>query len=175
MARASGVRRTGDADAGALEERRGGGPGFAEVYDGELLAVTRLAFLLVRSQAQAEELAHDAFVRLYERFDEVDNPPGFLRTVVVRLALRAEGRRRMEGDRLRLVGAAAHGGDGDPEVDETWAALERLRPERRTVLVLRFYADMAYDDIAQATGCSAGTARSRTRRALADLRKELAR
>ena len=135
--------------------------------------MTRLAYLLVRSQAQAEELAHDAFVRLYERFDEVENPAGFLRTVVARLAIRSEGRRRMEGDRLRLVGAGGRRHEGDAEIDETWAALERLRPERREVLVLRFYADLPFEDIAAVVGCSAGTARSRTRRALADLRKEL--
>ena len=166
------VRQAGG-DAGPRPDRRPGRPGFADVYDGELLAVTRLAFLLVRSQAQAEELAHDAFVKLYERFEQVENPAGFLRTVVARLAFRSEGRRRMEGDRLRLVGAADSRHD-DAEVDETWAALERLRPERRTVLVLRFYADLPYDDIAEAVGCSPATARSRTRRALADLRKELA-
>lgn len=148
--------------------------GFTAVYDAEALAVTRLAFLLVRSRALSEELAHDAFVRLYERFDEVENPAGFLRTAVVRLAITAQGRRRMERERLRALGGTMLRQTTDsPEVDEAWAALGRLRPERRTVLVLRFYADMAYDDIAAAVGCSASTARSRARRALADLRKEL--
>ena len=135
---------------------------FTDVYDREVLAVTRLAFLLVRSQAQAEELAHDAFVRLYERFDTVHNPAGFLRTAVVRLAATARGRRRMEGDRLRLVdGPGDHAAHDAPEIDEAWEALGRLRAERRTVLVLRYYADMTYEDIAEAVGCSPATARSR--------------
>ena len=42
----------------------------------------------------AEELAQDAFLRLYERFDAVDHPPGFLRTAVVRGRTSAAGRRR---------------------------------------------------------------------------------
>ena len=70
--------------------------------------------------------------------------------------------------------AVQAGASPEPRIVPFRGAYLRLRPERRTVLVLRFYADMAYDDIARATGCSAGTARSRTRRALADLRKELA-
>jgi hypothetical protein len=39
--------------------------GFDRVYRQHLLPITRLAFLLVRSQAVAEDLAHDAFVRHY--------------------------------------------------------------------------------------------------------------
>lgn len=138
------------------------------------MPVVRLAFLLVRSQARAEELAHDAFVRLYERCGTVDNAAGFLRTVVVRLAVTSQDRARMERERLTIAGGGQQP-QGEPEVDETWAALGRLRPERRAVLVLRFYADVTYDDIAAAVGCTPGTARSRAHRALADLRKELSR
>ena len=160
-------------DDGPSRDHAAGRGTFGDVYDRELLAVTRIAYLLVRSQAQAEELAHDAFVRLYERFDEVRNPAGFLRTVVARLALRSEDRRRMEGDRLRLVGGGRRDRDPEPEVDETWAALDRLRPERRAVLVLRFYADLPFDEIGRALGCTAATARGRAHRALYDLREEL--
>jgi RNA polymerase sigma factor (sigma-70 family) len=60
-----------------------------------------------------------------------------------------------------------------PEVDEMWQALGRLSPERRTVLVLRFYEQLKHGEIAALLGCSAATVRSRTRRALDDLRREL--
>jgi len=63
----------------------------------------------------------------------------------------------------------------EPELDEAWAALGRLTAERRNVLVLRYYADLAYESIGELLGCSAATARSRARRALADLREELER
>jgi DNA-directed RNA polymerase specialized sigma24 family protein len=159
----------------AASEERPAVVGFDQVYEAELMAVVRLAFLLVRSQALAEELAHDAFLRLYERFGSVDNPAGFLRTVVVRLSITAQNRARMERDRLTVVGGGAPSGGGEPEIDETWAALGRLSPERRTVLVLRFYADMPFGDIAAMVGCTAATARGRARRALADLRRELMR
>jgi RNA polymerase sigma factor (sigma-70 family) len=150
-------------------------PGFDAVYDDQLPAVTRLAFLLVRSQGVAEELAHDAFVRLYERFDTVENPPAFLRTVVVRLALTCLRRHRMERARLVVVSGGARHDVDEPEVDETWAAMGRLRPERRIVLVLRFYEDMTFEAIGELLGCTAATARGRVHRGLADLRKELTR
>lgn len=148
--------------------------GFEAVYAEERLAITRLAFLLVRSMPVAEELAQEAFVRLYERFGEVDNPPGFLRTVAVRLGLRWLDRHDMERQRLAVAGASLQH-VGEPELDETWEALGRLRPERRAVLVLRFYEDLTHEQVAELLGCSAGTVRSRARRALADLKKELER
>ena len=148
--------------------------GFDRVYREHLLPITRLAFLLVRSQAVAEDLAHDAFVRLYERLDDVYNPPGFVRTAVVRLAITWQERQRMERRRRLTAVGEVRTVDG-PEIDETWEAIGRLAPERATVLVLRFYADMAYEEIAEILGCSPATARSRARRAVADLREELKR
>ena len=144
---------------------------FDAVYAAEFVGVTRLAFLLVRSQVVAEELAQDAFLRLYERYDSVEKPAGFLRTAVVRLALTWLSRADMERDRFATVGVARP--VDAPELDETWQALGRLRPDRRAVLVLRFYEQLRHPEIADLLGCSPATVRSRTRRALQDLRKEL--
>ncbi|MBS1847153.1 MAG: sigma-70 family RNA polymerase sigma factor [Actinobacteria bacterium] len=149
---------------------------FDAVYASELTPLTRVAYLVVHDRAVAEELAQEAFVRLFERFDEVRNPAGFLRTVVVRLGINWAKRHRMEADRLRLVGplhsASASSGE---QIDGMWACLARLSPERAAVLVLRFYEDRSFDEIGVIVGASAATVRSRARRALADLRKELER
>jgi RNA polymerase sigma factor (sigma-70 family) len=146
---------------------------FDDVYAAELRPIVRVAALLVGSRDVAEELAHDAFVRLFEHFDEVDNPAGFLRTVVVRLCLTWQRRRRTEQRLIEQVGVDRP--SGIPEVDETWAALRRLDPDRRVVLVLRYYEHLPHGEIAELLGCPTSTVRSRTRRALKDLRKELAR
>jgi RNA polymerase sigma factor (sigma-70 family) len=144
---------------------------FDDVYTAHLDAITRLAYLVVRSSAVAEELAQDAFAALLPRLTEVENPPAYLRTAVVRLAVRWQDRHQMEQQRFGLVGVRDD--SPTPEIDETWEAIGRLRGDRRTVLVLRFYEDLSHRDIAAVLGCSAGTVRSRVRRALADLRKEL--
>lgn len=155
------------------ELHRPGGAAFDDVYRAERPAVVRLAALLVGSQAVAEELAHDAFVRLFERFDEVENPPGFLRTVVVRLAVSAQRRRRTELRVVQRVGVDHP--TTIPEIDETWDVLQRLDPDRRAVLVLRYYERLRHREIAELLGCPVATVRSRTRRALKDLKKELTR
>jgi RNA polymerase sigma factor (sigma-70 family) len=82
-------------------------------------------------------------------------------------------RRHQEHHRLALATAGDRQKRAGPEVDEIWEALARLRPERRIVLVLRFYEDLSHDRIAELVACSASTVRSRTRRALGDLRKEM--
>ena len=153
-------------------------PAFDAVYVAEWDRIVRLAYLLVRSAHVAEDLAQEAFVVLYERFTTVENPEGFLRTVVVRLALRWLRRYDLERRRLAVASGGEHEHSavrGPEPPDETWQALGRLAPERRAVIVLRFYEDLDFGHIGELLSCSAATARSRTRRALADLRKELTR
>jgi RNA polymerase sigma factor (sigma-70 family) len=60
-----------------------------------------------------------------------------------------------------------------PVVDETWAAVQRLPGPRRTAVVLRYYADLSYDQIAEAMGCPVGTAKSHVHRGLQELREVL--
>jgi len=133
--------------------------------------VVHTAFLIVGSFAVAEEIAQEAFVRLLQNFDQVANPGGFLRTTVVRLCL--TWRTRAAHERSLLAAAEATPPTGAPELDSTWEALGSLRPERRAAIVLRFYDDLSYDDIAAVLGIRSGTARTRVHRGLADLRKEL--
>jgi hypothetical protein len=54
------------------------------------------------------------------------------------------------------------------------AALERLAPRRRAVIVLRYYCDQSIEQTARLLGCSEGTVKSQTSRALAQLHDVLA-
>ena len=125
------------------------------MYEREREPVRRLVHLLVRSEAIAEELTQEAFLRLYRSFETVDNPAGFVRTVVVRLAVTRRSWRDVEQQRLAIVRADV--AEEMDELDETWEVIGRLRPERAAVLVLRFYEDMTSRDIGSVLGCSAAT------------------
>ncbi|HEV7723144.1 MAG TPA: sigma factor, partial [Iamia sp.] len=57
--------------------------GFDDLFTVERIPMTRLAYLLVGSEAVAEEVVQDAFAQVYERWDRLDRPGGYLRTCVV--------------------------------------------------------------------------------------------
>ncbi len=148
------------------------GPGaeaFTLVYRTERNRLRRVAYLMTGQAAVAEELVHDAFVRLHQRWDAVDVPAAYLRTTLVRLCLAWRDRTAM--------GTAREPRSADrvepPEIDETWDLLARLPRDQRVALVLRYYEDLPVDEIARVTGCRPATARTRIHRALVKLRKEM--
>jgi len=57
--------------------------------------------------------------------------------------------------------------------DELGRALDVLTPEQRAVVVLRFWRDLAVDQIALRLSCPPGTVKSRLHNALAALRRRL--
>jgi RNA polymerase sigma factor (sigma-70 family) len=160
------VDRIAETSAGGLEAAD-----FATIFAETRSRVVHTAFLIVGSLPVAEEIAQEAFVRLLQHFDAVVNPGAFLRTAVVRLCLTWRSRAAQERSLLAAVDATPM--TGEPEIDSTWDALTALRPERRAAIVLRFYEDLSFDEIAKVMGTRTTTARTRVHRGLADLRKEL--
>ena len=55
----------------------------------------------------------------------------------------------------------------------TWEAVQALPRRQRTAIALRFYAELSVADTAAAMGCSAGTVKTHTARAIASLRARL--
>ena len=66
---------------------------FDDLYRDEYGPMVRLARGLVDTQEIAEEIVQDAFARVYERWNRLDHPGGYLRTAVVNGA-RSELRKR---------------------------------------------------------------------------------
>jgi RNA polymerase sigma factor (sigma-70 family) len=143
-------------------------PTFEDVYRSSYRDLTRVAHLLTGSNEVAEEVVQDAFVALYPRFGTIDNPGGYLYRSVVNGG-RSWLRRRQTGERIGRAEPPPRM-DGLPELDETWAALDRLTPRQRAIVVLRFYADLPLAEIGDLLGCRTGTVKSQLHRALGSLR-----
>ena len=144
---------------------------FDALYKGSNAGMIRLAWLLVGSRAVAEDVVHDAFLAVHQRWTTIDNPGGYLRRTVVNESLRWHRRREHEHRLLAVVGEPPP--TGDPAVDTMWDVIQGLRLERRAVVVLRYWADLPHAEIAEILGCPVSTVRTRLHRALADLRKEV--
>ena len=137
------------------------------LYTDQQAAMTRLAHVIVGSNAIAREVVQDAFVRL-SRARDVREPAAYLRTIVVNLA-RTEARKAQRRPPPDVVAVT-----GEPEVDELWAKVQALPEKYRTALALRFYADMSEAQMADHIGVRPGTVKSLVHRGLELLRKELA-
>ncbi|HEY7070997.1 MAG TPA: sigma-70 family RNA polymerase sigma factor [Acidimicrobiales bacterium] len=150
----------------------GAGESFDELFRREREPMVRVAYLIAGSTAVAEEVAHDAFVTVFERWDRLDQPGAYLRRCVVNGAMRAS-RRRAHGE--RLAAAAAPPGEVGPGFDDTLDAVRRLAPRARALVVLRYYAQLTTQEIADVLQIPQGTVKSGLHRALADLREVLVR
>jgi DNA-directed RNA polymerase specialized sigma24 family protein len=143
----------------------------ATLYRAEQPGLVRLATLLVRDQAVAEELVQEAFVRLHPKVATVERPGAYLRTIVVNLC-RGHGRRLGTAAAHRPEPVAATAAPGLPaDLSPVWLALGGLPDRQRHALVLRFYLDLPDDEIAQLLDARPGTVRSLISRGLAALKE----
>ena len=146
---------------------------FAEFFSARFDNARRIVFAMCGNWGEAEEIAQAAFVRVYARWSkvELDTVDAYLRTVLTRgfLDTRRRGRAReqaMAEPPDRIVPAE----EGAEDRVALRAALLAVPPGQRTVLVLRFLADLSVEQVADALGCTAGTVKSQTARGLVALR-----
>ena len=140
---------------------------FDDLFRREYEPMVRLARGLVDTTEAAEEIVQEAFAKVLDRWSRLDQPGAYLRTTVVNGA-RSELRKRQVRRRIGLRPLLPP----DPqEQDYLLDALDHLSNRHRTVLILKFYADMTEKEIAQAMGVRPGTVKSATSRGLAELRK----
>ena len=129
--------------------------------------MVRLAVVLTGSEAHAEDLVHDSFIRVHARWRHIDHPRAYLRRTVVN-ACRSAGRR---AERERTKTALTLAPVGELEADELFDALESLPYRQRAALVLQYYEGLSHIEIADALGCREGTVASLVHRGLAQLRR----
>ncbi len=138
------------------------------LYRAEYTGMVRLAFTLVGSTAEAEEIVQDSFVEISRRIADLGHQPGgYLRAVVVSRCRSALRRRRLMGQH------AFRPTDLAPEAESLWDVLEHLTEEQRIAVVLRYYCGCNASEIAAIVDQPAATVRSHLRRALQAMRKEI--
>lgn len=150
--------------------------GFEGLYRSELATIVRLAHLLTGSNAAADDIAHEAFLRVRHRWQSIENPGGYLRVVAVNLCRNwnRSDRRRIAREQRAAGAARSHADDVDVDVDvELLALVDRLPFRQRAVLVARYWLDLPEAEIAELVGCRPGTVKSLASRGLDSLRREL--
>jgi RNA polymerase sigma-70 factor (sigma-E family) len=150
------------------------------MYSAHYRSLVRLAALLVRDTATAEEVVQDSFIAMHSswrRLRDSDKALSYLRQSVVNRS-RSVLRHRMVVDRNAPKPApdmpsAEQGALSLLERSAVVSALRELPPRQREALVLRYYGDLSEAQIASAMGISRGAVKSHTARAIAALRQVL--
>ncbi len=151
---------------------------------GSVDGLLRAAYLIAWDFAEAEDLVQECLFRVarhWPRVRRMEHSGAYARKVLVNLAL-DEGRRRSR-HRAELGRSGTYPGDEHEDAaagrvlglveDNTdlTRALAELAPRQRAALVLRYFDDLSEVQVADAMGCSVGTVKSTTSRALGRLRE----
>jgi RNA polymerase sigma-70 factor (ECF subfamily) len=169
-------------DQRELVERaaRGDHDAFALLAGRFVARLDAAARLILRDPDLARDAVQEGFIGAWRNLPTLRDPDRFeawLRRLVVRAcidALRRRGRRPIEVE-LLPVDAPAVGDMASVIADRELldAALRRLRPEWRVVMVLHFYLGLSLPDVAATLDIPTGTAKSRLHRSLAEMRASI--
>jgi len=154
-----------------------GRQGFEEFVAARYTALLRTAYLLTQDRGLAEDLVQTALAKCWLGWKRIryDDPGPYVHQVLVN-TYTAWWRRRWNSEypteELPQGGGPVshHAVDERADLADLADALRRLPRRMRAVVVLRFYEDLSEAETARILGCSAGTVKSQTSRALAKLR-----
>jgi RNA polymerase sigma-70 factor (sigma-E family) len=134
------------------------------------------AYLMCGDWHHASDLVQEALVRLYVAWPRLERHGGelaYARKVLLNLVL-DQRRRRSSTELPREADPNRGSGEDVAETVSTrealLATLDRLPPRQRACIVLRYFDDLSVADAALVLGCSEGTVKSQTSRALDALR-----
>lgn len=148
--------------------------GFRAFVEARSSALLRSGWLLTGDWMSAEDLVQTALAAAWPRWGSVRHAPEpYVRKIMVNTFLRWR-QRRWNGETPTASLPDRAYGDVFAQVDSRaalTAALDRLPPKQRAVVVLRFFADMTEAQTAEAMGCSVGAVKSHASKALARLRE----
>lgn len=136
--------------------------GFEDLFAAERDRLFAALWLVTRDRHEAEDVAQDAFVRVWERWERrgaPDDPVAYLFRTAMNLV---RNRRRRAAVALRRAPRPDHGPDGLDAVetqDLVLRALGTLTERERAAIVLIDLLDMTSDDAGAALGIRSSTAR----------------
>jgi RNA polymerase sigma-70 factor (sigma-E family) len=142
---------------------------FDEFVAARSRALLRTAYLLTHDHALAEDLLQTALAKAWFAWRRIEGAPEpYVRKILVN-TYASWWRRKWNGEQPTEQ-LPEHAVPDDTEPTDLWTAMERLPRRMRAVVVLRYFEDLTEAQTAEVLGCSVGTVKSQSSKALAKLR-----
>ena len=166
----------GDELAWIESAQRGDHQAFAQLVEAYKLPVYNLAYRMLGNAPEAEDAAQEAFLRAYLKLASYDRARRFstwLFSITSNYCIDVLRRRRVPLAPLEDAEFTVATEEPGPEQravageqrEEIARAINALTPTYRLPAVLRYYHDLSYDEIGEATGLTESTIKSRLHRA----------
>ncbi|MFD3722332.1 SigE family RNA polymerase sigma factor [Streptomyces sp. NPDC058674] len=152
---------------------------FHDFFERHYSELARFAHLMTGETDAADDLAADALLALWQRWDRLraaDHPLAYARGVVANMARERIRSAVRERRRIALFWSRNPEKVDGPDVAavlDVRAALARLPFRKRACVVLRHAFDLSEKDTALALGISVGTVKSQTSKGMAELERML--
>ena len=150
---------------------------FADLVSRHREMVQSLCYRIAGNRLDAEELAHDTFVEAYLKIGMLREPEklgGWLRAIALNVCRMWYRRRKRDREELPADIAAAEADAEDAALLARMSlGLSQLAAPQRLVLVLHYFEQLSYEQIAEFLDIPTGTVMSRLHRARAALRQVL--
>lgn len=164
--------------------RAGDKAAFAELYDVMAPQVLGLTTHILRDQAQAEEVAQEVFVEVWQNAHTFNPSRGSAKSWVLQLAksrsidrlrswrsAQARDNHEFNSQLTTWVAPAEDEAQQRLESEELQELIDSIGEPHRSALMLAYFGELTHQEIADATGVALGTAKTRVRDGLQKLRK----
>ena len=151
-----------------MDDRPGRDEALSRLFEVHYADMVRLGFYLTCSWTVGEDLAQEAFVRLWRRWGRLRDHHaalGYLRTTMVNMSRSALRRRLLEFRHQQTIGHEGHDTDPVDRLDVA-RALAALPAGKRACVVLRHLVDLSVEETASVLGISTGSVKSQTHKGL---------
>jgi RNA polymerase sigma-70 factor (sigma-E family) len=153
---------------------------FSEFVAARQQALLRTAYLLTSELHSAEDLVQISLAKAYLAWDRLRDPravEAYVRKIMVNEHTSWWRRAWRRNERSTDEVPESPSVEDDPAAferrDAMWELVQTLPPKQRAAVVLRYYEDLSEAETARILGCSIGTVKSQTHRALGALRTRL--
>jgi RNA polymerase sigma-70 factor (sigma-E family) len=153
---------------------------FCEFVAARQQALLRTAYLLTSELHSAEDLVQTSLAKAYLAWDRLREPQAaeaYVRKIMVNEHTswwrRAWRRNERSTEELPESPSVKDDPGAFERRDAMWELVQTLPPKQRAAVVLRYYEDMTEMETARVLGCSVGTVKSQTHRALTALRTRI--